>query len=256
MVVAVVVSVFLAAGLAGTLLIVVHRGRAAAAEAVERIAALERDVATARVAVAEQEARGCKPPRPRRHCRPSSAPLDERPTTSPARLRAMTVGGHDPATLWALELARSERRWRSEVSPDRNAISPIVGADNPLLVALEIEAAAAREEAGTDVRVEWNLAAPLGPGLSLAVLRVVQELLAVAVKEAELVVLRVSEEGDDLLVEVTAVASDGTSVRVTLPGVAAGGIETVQGRVRLRQAGRPRTETASAAPRDSSPVPP
>lgn len=153
----------------------------------------------------------------------------------------MAVGGHDPATLWALELARSERRWRSEVSPDRNAISPIVGAADPLPVALEIEAAGVREETGTDVRVEWNIPAPLGPGLSLAVLRVVQELLAASAKEAELVVIRVSDEGDDLLVEVTAVDRDGTSVRVTLPHIAAGGIETVQGRVRLRHAGQTRT---------------
>jgi signal transduction histidine kinase len=165
----------------------------------------------------------------------------------------MTVGGHDPATLWALELARSERRWRHEVSPDRDAISPLVGATDPLHVALDIEAAAVREEAGTDVRVEWKLPAPLGPGLSLAVLRVVQELLAATAKEAELVVIRVSVEGDDILVEVTAVDSDGTPVAVTLPRIAGGGIETIQGRVRLGQAVSSVTSTitrASSRPSD------
>lgn len=244
MVVVVVVSVLLAAAFAGALLVALRRGRAAAAEAAERMAALERDVATARVAAAEQEARASQAQTTATTLRTELGAARRQADDLAGTLRAMTAGGHDPATLWALELARSERRWRSEVSPDRNAISPIVGAADPLPVALEIEAAGVREETGTDVRVEWNIPAPLGPGLSLAVLRVVQELLAASAKEAELVVIRVGEEGDDLLVEVTAVDSDGTAVRVTLPRIAAGGIETVQGRVRLRQAGQTRTVSA------------
>lgn len=218
------------------------------------MAVLESDVATARAAAEEQEALVSQAATTTTALQAELSAARQEADDLTGALRAMTVGGHDPATLWALELARSERTWRQEVALHRDAPSPIVGAANPLRVAVDIEAAAVREEVGTDIHVEWNLSAPVGPGLSLAVLRVVQELLATVAKAAEVVVVRVSDEGDDLVVEVTAVDGDATSVGVDLPVIHAREIETMPGRVRLRKAATTRAEEGSAPSQDSLPA--
>jgi hypothetical protein len=112
------------------------------------------------------------------------------------------ANGHDPVTLWRLEMMRSERTWRNHVAPGPDFASPLAESDNQLRSAIEIEAGAIREESGTAVRVMWEIAGPLDPGPSLAVLRNVQELLGQLAKTAERLALRVSLDGDQVVIAV------------------------------------------------------
>jgi hypothetical protein len=117
-----------------------------------------------------------------------------------AALRSAHAGGDDPNLLWALDLARVARRWREDVAPDPDAPSPLGIAADPLRIAVDIEAAAVKESAGTAVAVEWGFEAPLGPPAALAVLRVVQEVLAAGSKAVDAGVLRVHPDGRDVVV--------------------------------------------------------
>ena len=90
----------------------------------------------------------------------------------------------EPQTLWELELQRSERTWRHSVSiaPESTA-SPLVDSDDLLRTAVEIEAAALKEEAGAFISVDWQAAPVQDAARSHLILRLAQEMLAEAARE-------------------------------------------------------------------------
>jgi hypothetical protein len=116
------------------------------------------------------------------------------------RVADQAAAGHDAEALWSLELARTARRWYHSVSPGPDAPCPLVDTSNALRTAIEIEAAALREEAGARIEVHWDLQESLPPEQSLLVLRVAQELLADAVTLAEITELTVAADGRTVVV--------------------------------------------------------
>ncbi len=84
-------------------------------------------------------------------------------------------------TLWNLELARTERLWRNSVAIDPTSDhSPLDDADNALRQAIEIEAAALREDVGALIEVDWQAEPVQSSARRLVVLRLAQEMLASA----------------------------------------------------------------------------
>lgn len=102
----------------------------------------------------------------------------------------------EPQTLWELELQRSERTWRYNVSisPDHDT-SPFLEAQDLLRLAVEVEAAALKEEAGAFLSVNWQAAPVEDPARSHLILRLAQEMLAAASREPIPVCLTVSGTG-------------------------------------------------------------
>lgn len=90
----------------------------------------------------------------------------------------------EPQTLWELELQRSERTWRHmvAVSPDFDE-SPFSTSPDLLRLAVEVEAAALKEEAGAFLSVDWQAAPVEDPARSHLILRLAQEMLAEAARE-------------------------------------------------------------------------
>jgi cell division protein FtsL len=87
----------------------------------------------------------------------------------------------DSATLWDLEVARTERLWRASVAINpTDPVTPFAESDDPVRTAVEIEAAALREDVGALIAVDWQAAPIDEPARRLVVLRVAQELLAQA----------------------------------------------------------------------------
>lgn len=87
------------------------------------------------------------------------------------------------AMLWNLEVARSERLWRTSVAIDPAADhSPFDGVDDPTRKAVEIEAAALREDVGALITIDWQAPPVTSPARRLLVVRVAQELLATAAR--------------------------------------------------------------------------
>jgi hypothetical protein len=132
--------------------------------------------------------------------------------------------GGDAGALWALEIARSERRWQASVAPGMDLPSPFEQTDDALKLAVEVEASALREEVGTRIDVAWALDADLPDQASLLVLRLAQELLADAASRAETLELRVGLEDDSagVAVALRALDEEGTIVPVALPPLASG----------------------------------
>ena len=126
--------------------------------------------------------------------------------------------GVDLATLWELELARSERTWRHSVAPIPGGDSPFPDADDPLRLAIEVEAAALREEVGAPLEVHWDADVVKDPADALLVLRLAQELLARAARESRPAVLEVTGT-DDVALLLTVGDGDDDRVIVTPPAV-------------------------------------
>ena len=132
------------------------------------------------------------------------------------------VTGHDAASLWQLEMMRSERTWRYNVAPGLDSASPLDDPDaDQLHVAVDIEASAVREQSGTAVEVEWTMTRRIDPGPSLAVLRQVQEQLARFAKRSDRVTVRVVDGGDHVTTEVLATGDpEGTGLEPVVLHVA------------------------------------
>jgi hypothetical protein len=128
----------------------------------------------------------------------------------------------DAHDLWALELTRSERRWQLSVAPGIGVPSPFDDAEDPLRLAVEVEASALREEVGTQIDVAWELEHPLPDEASLLVLRLAQELLADAAARAETLELRVGPEDGGVALELRALDEEGADVPVLLPELSSG----------------------------------
>ncbi|CAN5630499.1 hypothetical protein BH10ACT1_BH10ACT1_40770 [soil metagenome] len=151
-------------------------------------------------------------------------------------VRLIDDGSADPAALWALERARTERTWRHSVAAVHGDPSPLAGAQHPLWTALEIEVAAVREEVGAVVDLDVDLPDVVTAGTSLATLRVAQELLATAARKGEVTTLRVSVDGPDVVVAVESVDGEGEPIELPVLAVPPSRIEAGPGGVRLRGA--------------------
>lgn len=102
--------------------------------------------------------------------------------------------GVDPATLWELELARSERTWRYSVAINPDDLSPFIAEADLLRLAVETEAAALRDEVGAFLTVDWQADEIDDPARSLLILRLSHELLNKASRINEPTVLVVTTE--------------------------------------------------------------
>lgn len=139
-------------------------------------------------AVAEAEAAGAG----RDAALAEATALRERLELSDARVRDEDRPGLDAAALWALELSRSERTWRHSVAPAPDAENPFPTAGDPLRLAVEVEVSALREDVGAAMELEWDVHVD-DPARRMLVLRMVQELLAIAAREQQAVILRGSD---------------------------------------------------------------
>jgi hypothetical protein len=120
-----------------------------------------------------------------------AASLEERA----GRFREDHRPGLDATALWNLELARAERTWRHSVAVSPDQDSPFAGTDDALGVAVEVEVAALREEVGVAMELRWDVTVD-DLARRLLVLRLVQELLSVASRAEQAVVLS-AESGED-----------------------------------------------------------
>ncbi len=114
--------------------------------------------------------------------------------------------------LWELEVARSERSWRNSVSVNPvNDPSPFESAEDPVRQAVEIEAAALREDVGAYITIDWQAQPIQSPARRLLVVRVAQEMLASASRApgaARLVISQVGEGDGELKMEFEADGDD------------------------------------------------
>jgi hypothetical protein len=158
--------------------------------------------------------------------RTTSAKLDDALTayehirTEAEELRDKLLVSADAATLWALELARVDRRWHDSVAPGIDLTSPVMSSAESDLphVALDIVAAALREETGTRFSIDWRLTEPLSLATAVLVVRLGDEMLSASALKCELVELRVADAGD--FVQLTLAAYDNSDAPVTLPDLA------------------------------------
>jgi|GEM_PF-5469671 len=99
-------------------------------------------------------------------------------------LNEMAVNNTNNATaLWQLEVLRSERQWRNSVATNPvSDVSPFPDTDDQVRLAIEVEAAALREDVGAYVNIDWQAEPIKDPARSHLVVRVAQELLAAAAK--------------------------------------------------------------------------
>lgn len=100
--------------------------------------------------------------------------------------------------LWDLEVARSERAWRNSVAINPvDDPSPFESTEDPVRTAVEIEASALREDVGAMITVDWSAGLIDSPSRRLIVVRVAQEMLALASRAPGAAKLIVAEQGDD-----------------------------------------------------------
>lgn len=116
-----------------------------------------------------------------------------------------SADGASTEMLWDLELARSERAWRNSVAINPVADeSPFEGAEDSVQLAVEIEAAALREDVGAHISIDWDAEPISSPARRLLVVRVAQEMLASAARApgaARLVVTQVGEGDGEIKFE-------------------------------------------------------
>ncbi len=139
--------------------------------------------------------------------------------------------------MWALELNRSERKWRHSVAVGPQDHGPFEAVDDPLQAAIGIEVDAAREEAGIDVAVDWQLEEVLDRATSLLVLRAVQELLgaSIAVVE-EATVLHVASDPGGVLLSLAHETGEALDLDESLGAMRAPGVEPTSGGFRVSRA--------------------
>jgi septal ring factor EnvC (AmiA/AmiB activator) len=106
-------------------------------------------------------------------------------------------GSQNASALWELELARSERAWRNSVAINPvSDESPFGKTEDPVRLAVEVEAAALREDVGALIAIEWKAKPIKDPARAHLVVRVAQELLASAAKSTGATKLIVSGSKD------------------------------------------------------------
>jgi small-conductance mechanosensitive channel len=100
--------------------------------------------------------------------------------------------------LWDLEVARSERAWRNSVAINPvDDPSPFESTDDPVHTAVQIEASALREDVGALIEIDWRAKPIEAASRRLLVVRVAQEMLALASRAPGAAKLVVTHDGDD-----------------------------------------------------------
>ena len=143
------------------------------------------------------------------------------------QLRAERRAAADAATLWALELARVERRWHTSVAPGIDLTSPLStsdAADQPRL-ALEIIVAALREETGTRFDIDWRINGALPVPATLVTVRTADEMLAAAALACETGHLVAAQEHNTIVLAIEAFDLGGVPVALA-PFTFASAIDT------------------------------
>lgn len=125
-------------------------------------------------------------------------------------LRTAHASCTDTTALWALELARVERRWHLSVAPGIGLTSPLTACapDDRPRVAVEILADALREETGTRFAIDWSAERPLPAVTALLVVRAADELLSAHALAAERIHLAVTADTTTVTLAVTAYDTD------------------------------------------------
>ncbi len=124
--------------------------------------------------------------------------------------------------LWSLELARSERQWRNSVAIDPlGETSPFETTDDPVREAVEIEAAALREDVGALISVDWQAPPIESVRRRLMVVRVAQEMLATAARVPGAARLQVTldDESGELKLEFVPVDEGGDVANLIPPQI-------------------------------------
>jgi hypothetical protein len=134
----------------------------------------------------------------------------------------LDVPGFSPTTAWDLELVRSERTWRYSVATNPlEDESPFSDTQNPLRLAVEIEALALREDVGAFIGIVWEIGDMIDPVKDPArahlTLRLAQEMLAAAAREVEPAELRVTPDPDGAGVRMQVVPMDGDDIEFNIP---------------------------------------
>jgi hypothetical protein len=156
---------------------------------------------------------------------------------------AVDTGLANPDLLWALEVVRTARTWRYSVAVGPDEGSPFGTGDDPLRVAIEVEAAALREESGAEIDIDWDLPMRLDTSRSLIVLRAAQETLAAAARLADTVVLGVLADGGDVVLTLRGPEADDPAVDLPADALpAADGFERLPDGVRVLGAAIPAYE--------------
>lgn len=139
----------------------------------------------------------------------------------------LDVPGFSPGMAWELELVRSERTWRYSVSANPvDDPDPFESADNPLKLAIEIEALALREDVGAFIGIDWRAGSEIDPAIDPArahlTLRLAQELLASAARELSpsTLVVRPDPDRGGLSLEVVASNPDDVDFKIPPPPIA------------------------------------
>lgn len=193
--------------------------RARAAEA--RVADLEQQLAAAEARAAEAVAKVVAAEARADHVEAALGEAARQPVT--AALPLAGVASIDEATgnlLWTLETARVNRVWETSVSVGPAATSPVGRSANVALDALEIDAAAVREDAGTEVEVRWDGPPPATVLGTALVVRTGAELLAAAAKTAESAVLSVEVDDDGgIALRIEGLDADDQPVAVAPPSL-------------------------------------
>ncbi|MEM9893641.1 MAG: hypothetical protein AAF962_22530 [Actinomycetota bacterium] len=143
-----------------------------------------------------------------------------------ARSSGLVIGevegdGTTPETLWNLELTRSDRTWRTSVSTNPEADkSPFDDADDPARLAVEIEAAALRENVGAAIEVAWDAEPVADLAQRHLLVRVAQELLESAARSPEPSVLT-ADSGDDgaVVLSLTSAEEAGEPINIIPPRI-------------------------------------
>ncbi len=122
--------------------------------------------------------------------------------------------------LWDLEVARSERAWRNSVAINPvDDPSPFESSEDPVRTAVEVEASALREDVGAMITVEWQADVIESRARRLLVVRVAQEMLALAARApgaARLLVTQAEDDSGELTMEFAA-ADDSSQVINLIP---------------------------------------
>lgn len=128
-----------------------------------------------------------------------------------------TVEGAHPEALWNLEVVRSERTWRNSVAVDPLAPQgPFEATDDPVRLAVEIEAAALRENVGAFITIDWRAEPVADPARRHLIVRVAQEMLEAAARNPE--PLRLVARGEDeVRLELEPMEADDGTVTVAPP---------------------------------------
>lgn len=111
-------------------------------------------------------------------------------------------GGSRVALLWSLELARVERTWRASVTTDQTVSSGVADAADPVAAAVAVDAAAAREDIGTEVGVRVDPSISANTEDSLVTVRAVHEVIAAVAAGVETLLIEVGYAEDHIVVEV------------------------------------------------------